>query len=100
MTDNVPHIAISFKWARILDPTITVVLDFFWWIKWFTNLSFIVAGNNGFYVTHAAIAQRKSIPVKDFMEWVGFRSFRKVVIKEGKEAFTDFGFYISTCHYL
>ena len=33
-------------------------------------------GGGGFYVTHAAIAQLKSIPVKDPMEWV---EFRKVV---------------------
>ena len=59
LIDNVPHITISFKWARILDPAITLVLDFFWWIYWFANLSFIVAGDNGFYFTHAAIAQLK-----------------------------------------
>ena len=67
MIDNVPHITISFKWAKILDPTITVVLDFFWWIKWFANLGFILAGDNGFNVTHEAIAQPKSVPIKDFM---------------------------------
>ena len=29
-----------------------------------------MAGDNEFYVTHAAIAQLKSVPVKDFMEWL------------------------------
>ena len=38
-----------------------------------------MAGNNEFYVTHAAIAQLKSVPVKDFTECVGLR---KVVINE------------------
>ena len=77
LIDNVQQITIFFKWARILDPAITVVLDFFWWIQWFANLSFsfFVAGDNGVYVTHAAIAQLKSVPGKDFMELVGFRWF-------------------------
>ena len=38
-----------------------------------------MAVDNGFYVTHPAIAQLKSVPVKDFMERVGFR---KVVINK------------------
>ena len=55
-----------------------------------------MAADNGVYVTHAAIAQLKSVPGKHFMEWVGFR---KVVINKWKEAFrsnTYFGFYILT----
>ena len=31
-----------------------------------------MAGDYGFYVTHTAIAQLKSVPVKDFVEWIGF----------------------------
>ena len=38
-----------------------------------------MAVDNGFYAIHAAIAQLKSVPVKDFMERVGFR---KVVINK------------------
>ena len=62
---------------------------------WFllVGFSFFVAGDNGFYVTRTAVAQLKSVPGKDFMEWVGFR---KVVINDWKEAFTYFGFYILT----
>ena len=38
-----------------------------------------MAGDYGFYVTHTAIAQLKSVPVKDFVEWVGLR---KVVVNK------------------
>ena len=31
-----------------------------------------MVGDYGFYVTHTAIAQFKSVPVKDFVEWIGF----------------------------
>ena len=33
----------------------------------FINLSFVVIGNNGFDITHAAIAQFKRVPVENFM---------------------------------
>ena len=52
-----------------------------------------MAGDYGFYVTHTAIAQFKSVPVEDFVEWV---EFRRMVFNKGREAFTDFGSYIFT----
>ena len=42
-----------------------------------------MVGNNGFYVTHAAIAQFKRVPVENFVKWV---RFRKVLINERKKA--------------
>ena len=69
---------------------------------WFRLLDLMVCqfelyfgGRYGIKATHAAIAKPKSVPVKDFMEWVGFS---KVVIYEWKEVFTDFGFYILTVY--
>jgi len=37
------------------------------------ELGFVVARDNGFYVAHTAVAQRKNVPVEDFVQWVGFR---------------------------
>ena len=35
--------------------------------------SFVVAGDDGFYVVHTAVAQLKSVLVEDFVQRVGFR---------------------------
>ena len=71
LVNNVPLFTISFKWTRVLVSAITVV-DFFGWIYRFANLSFIVAGDYRFNVTHTAVAQLKSVPVKDFVKRAGF----------------------------
>ena len=70
MINNVPLFTISFKWTRVLISAIAVV-DFFGWIDRFANLSFVVAGDYRFNVAHTAIAQLKSVPVKDFVKLVG-----------------------------
>ena len=35
--------------------------------------SFVVAGDDGFYVVHTAVAQLKSVPVENFVQRIGFR---------------------------
>ena len=32
-----------------------------------------MTGDDGFYVTHTAVAQLKGVPVEDFVQRVGFR---------------------------
>ena len=73
LVDNVPYITISLKWARILVSAIAVVFAFFGLIWRFAYFSFVVARDDGFYVVHTAVAQLKSVPVEDFVQWVGFR---------------------------
>ena len=73
LVDNVPYIAISLEWARILVSAIADVFAFFGLIWRFAYLSFIVAGDDGFYVVHTAVAQLKSVPVEDFVQRIGFR---------------------------
>jgi len=50
-----------------------------------------VTGDDGFYATHTAVAQLKSVPVEDFVQRVGLR---EMLINYLEEAFTDFRFYI------
>ena len=78
LINNVPLFTISFKWTRVLISAIAVV-DFFGWIDRLANLSFVVAGDYRFNVAHTAIAQLKSVPVKDFVKRAGFW---KVLIDE------------------
>ena len=32
-----------------------------------------MAGDDGFYVSHTAVAQLKGVSVEDFVQWIGFR---------------------------
>ena len=50
-----------------------------------------MAGNNGFDITHAAIAQFKRVTVENFVKWIWFR---EVLINQGKEAFSYVRFNI------
>ena len=52
-----------------------------------------MVGDYGLEVAHTAIAQFKSVTIKDFMKWV---RLRKVLIDEWKKAFSNFRFNIFT----
>ena len=52
--------------AAVIDSVI-------WLFWWFVNLGFVVAGDNAFFIAHIAVAQRYSVAIEDFPQWVGFR---------------------------
>jgi len=60
-------LAFSVHGARAWFPAVTIAI--IGGVR-FINLGFVVIGDNGFDITHAAVAQFKRVPVENFVKWI------------------------------
>ena len=67
MINDVLIVASSVHGARAWVPAVTISI--IGGIR-FINLSFVVVGYDCFDIIHAAIAQFKRVPVKNFVQWI------------------------------